>query len=65
MCKFIDRTAKRVIKMGRKKCSDTCPYYDKETGFCGFCMKAVLKELEEKRSGKTDGDRQNNHESDE
>ena len=38
--------------MGRKKCSDSCPYYDKKTRFCGFCMKEILKELEEKYAGK-------------
>lgn len=51
--------------MGRKKCSGSCPYYDRKTRFCGFCMKEVLKEPEKKGGKKAGGHRQNNHESDE
>lgn len=44
------------------ECS-SCVYYDKRSGFCGFCMVKILKEIEEEKEGKTDGDGQNNTES--
>ena len=43
----------------------TCCYYDRLTGLCGVCMKKILKELKVAQEVRSDGDRQNESESDE
>ena len=48
--------------MGKTECS-SCVYYDKRSGFCGFCMVKILKEIEEERKEKTHGNGPNNTES--
>ena len=37
----------RIIKIsdGREYHCAECPYCDRETGFCGFCMKKVLDDM--------------------
>ena len=32
-----------------------CPYLRKEAAFCGFCLRKILREVEEKRSEKKNG----------
>jgi hypothetical protein len=44
----------RIIKTkdGRVyHCAD-CPYRNRETGFCGFCMQKILDEMKDKKNGK-------------
>jgi hypothetical protein len=33
------------------RCAD-CPYRNRETGFCGFCMKKILDEMKDMKKGK-------------
>ena len=49
--------------MGNPECK-SCTYYDKRSGFCGFCMVKILKEIEERKEVTSDGNGQSNDESD-
>lgn len=41
----------------------SCTYYDRQSGFCGFCMVKILKEIEESREVTSDGNGQSDNES--
>lgn len=45
--------------MGKTECND-CVYYDRLSGFCGFCMQRILKEVEEiqRKDSEENGSRQ-------
>lgn len=47
--------------MGNPECK-SCTYYDKRSGFCGFCMVKILKEIEEREEVSSDGNGQSNDE---
>ena len=36
-----------------------CPYANKDAGFCGFCLRKIIREVEEERRRKSDGQRKN------
>lgn len=44
----------RIIKTadGRVYHCANCPYRNRETGFCGFCMRKILDEMEDIKKGK-------------
>lgn len=48
--------------MGNPECK-SCTYYDKRSGFCGFCMVKILQEIEERKEETSDGNGQSNNES--
>jgi len=33
------------------RCAD-CPYRNRDTGFCGFCMAKIIDEMNEKKNSK-------------
>ena len=35
----------------RSTASEECCYYDVRSGLCGFCMKRIVREVEEKLNG--------------
>ena len=37
----------------------TCPYANKEAAFCGFCLRKILRELENERGVKKGGQGKN------
>ena len=44
----------RIIKMSDGRvcyCAD-CPYRNRETGFCGFCMRKVIDDVEIQKNKK-------------
>ena len=48
--------------MGNPECK-LCTYYDKRSGFCGFCMVKILQEIEERKEGTSNGNGQSDDES--
>jgi len=44
----------RIIKTkdGRIYYCATCPYRNRETGFCGFCMQKIIDEMNDKKNEK-------------
>lgn len=42
---------------------NSCVYYDKRSGFCGFCMVKILKEIEEEKEENANGNGQDAPES--
>lgn len=51
-----------MVRVRSEEC-EGCNYYDKKSGLCGFCMMKILREIEEERSVKKDGNRQDEAES--
>lgn len=51
--------------MVKKKCGRLCPYYDRRSMLCGFCVKKILEERKKERREEKDVNGQNDHESDE
>jgi hypothetical protein len=49
----------RIIRMADRRvyhCAD-CPYRNRDTGFCGFCMRKILDEMNDQKNIKES----NNH----
>jgi len=44
----------RIIrtKSGRVYYCADCPYRNRDTGFCGFCMQKVIDEMKDRKKGK-------------
>ena len=38
---------------------EECYYYDSRSGLCGFCMKKIIREVEEQKHGNQQNDNQN------
>lgn len=44
----------RIIRLSDGRvyhCAD-CPYRNRETGFCGFCMRKIIDEMNDKKNAK-------------
>lgn len=48
----------RIIRIadGRIYRCPVCPYRNRETGFCGFCMQKILDDLENKKKPKEEAE---------
>ena len=42
------------VKDGRVYYCADCPYRNRETGFCGFCMKKILDDIKELKTKKVE-----------
>ncbi|MDD4495549.1 MAG: hypothetical protein PHV32_14630 [Eubacteriales bacterium] len=48
----------KIIKISDGRvyhCTD-CPYRNRETGFCGFCMRKILDDMKKKTEKEESGD---------
>lgn len=48
--------------MRKIKCEESCRYYDRRSMLCGFCMKKILEELEDREEEKEIDGRQDDFE---
>lgn len=51
-----------MVRVKSEEC-EGCNYYDKKSRLCVFCMMKIIREIEEERRVKKDGNRQNETES--